>query len=311
MKKTFLSFLAALTIFASLMPISHADIIQNADGTYTGNCEADYGSTPTATWTMDMTARTLTVGGTGSAFISDVGDGIFSIPAPGGSGGWGDCIDYVNTITFAEGITDASGFYMFSKASTINFPNSLTSIGGSYNWNFRNNDAISNLVIPTNVTSINGDAFSSCNNLKTVRLPKGIRTISSEAFYLTPVTDVYYAGTQADWNAVSGGFPSVIKNAAIHFNDSTVSPPAPANDFYTTSSTSTTFHVPLPSLGSNAGKYSQRTVYITVVDSNNVMKAHGSATIQDLSTDKMDVTVDCPLNVGDKIFIRKIDWPIW
>ena len=38
MKKTFLSFLAALAIFASFMPISHADPIQNADGSYSGNC---------------------------------------------------------------------------------------------------------------------------------------------------------------------------------------------------------------------------------------------------------------------------------
>lgn len=310
MKKTFLSFLAALAIFASFMPISHADPIQNADGSYSGNCDNFSGSSQTAVWTINMNARTLKVDGNGAGFalITDVADGIFSLPVPSGNTSWGASADYVDTITFSEGLTDVSGFYMFTNASKINFPNSLTSIGSNYSWNFRNNDAISNLVIPANVTSINGEAFTSCSSLKTVHLPKGIKTISNEAFYASPVKDVYYAGTQADWNAVNGAFPSAIKNAAIHYSDSTVSPPAPEHDFWTTSAASTTFHVPLPSLGSNAGKSTLRTVYIIVTDKNDVMKGRGNASIQDLTADKIDVTVDCPLNVGDKIWIRKIDW---
>ena len=304
MKKTFLSFLAALAILASFMPISHADPIQNADGSYSGNCDNFSGSSQTAVWTINMNARTLKVDGNGAGFalITDVADGIFSLPVPSGNTSWGASADYVDTITFSEGLTDVSGFYMFTNASKINFPNSLTSIGSNYSWNFKNNDAISNLVIPANVTSINGEAFTSCSSLKTVHLPKGIKTISNEAFYASPVKDVYYAGTQADWNAVSGAFPSAIKNAAIHYSDSTVSPPDPAG-------TAAHDGVRVTLTGTvNAGKSTLRTVYIIVTDKNDVMKGRGNASIQDLTADKIDVTVDCPLNVGDKIWIRKIDW---
>jgi hypothetical protein len=298
MKKTFLSFLAALAIFASFMPISHADPIQNADGSYSGNCFDFSENILNVTWNFNETTRNLIISGTGTAIIDDELCDINYIYTSK-SEYIPHCVD---TIIFEDGITTVSGFNQCRNASSITFPDSLTSIGNDCDVNFINNEKLSTLTIPINVTSILNSSFESCPNLETIYLPKGIKTISSEAFYLTPIKDVYYAGTQAEWDAVSGNFPSAIKNAAIHCNDTTL-PPAPQHDFYTASTTSTIFHVPVHQL--NYGKYYINYIYIHIYSSDGKIKGHGSIILHDKTEGKVDVEVKAPLNVGDRIHVSQ------
>ncbi len=82
--------------------------------------------------------------------------------------------------------------------------------------------ACKNTVIPADgsVTAISFDAFGSCKNMTSVAIPKAIIDIYDQAFSnCDSLTDVYYEGTQQEWNAIQifvGNTP--LHEANIHFN---------------------------------------------------------------------------------------------
>lgn len=70
-----------------------------------------------------------------------------------------------------------------------------------------------------NVTSIDGRAFLSCNNLREIVLPAGLLNVGSDAFLgCTMLNTVYFCGTQEDWGRIvipSGN--NNLKNSEIYF----------------------------------------------------------------------------------------------
>ena len=74
-------------------------------------------------------------------------------------------------------------------------------------------------VIPDSVTYIADNAFSSCKNLTKVTIPNSVIFIGEWAFYNSDsLTDVYYIGTEAQWDAITvnvGNDP--LQNATIHY----------------------------------------------------------------------------------------------
>ena len=133
----------------------------------------------------------------------------------------------------------ASAFYSCESLPGIAIPDSVTSIGASafYNWL-----KLTNLKIGSGVKEIGDKAFGQAAALKTLTLPDGLETIGYDAFWacksLTAVTlgssvrsigdgafskcdsltDVYYAGTEAQWNAIRIGRDNdPLLNAKIHF----------------------------------------------------------------------------------------------
>ena len=75
------------------------------------------------------------------------------------------------------------------------------------------NTSLKSIVIPDGVQSIEESAFWRCSDLQNVTLGKGIKKIVSGAFSeCYNLTDVYYAGSQADWETI--GFNT---NATVHF----------------------------------------------------------------------------------------------
>ena len=63
---------------------------------------------------------------------------------------------------------------------------------------------IKTVVIENGVTVIGVQAFYDCANLKSVTIPNSVTRIVINAFMnCTKLTDVYYAGTQGDWDAVT------------------------------------------------------------------------------------------------------------
>ena len=50
------------------------------------------------------------------------------------------------------------------------------------------------MVIGNGVTSIGGEAFSSCSQLKSVTIPAGVIYIGDSAFRYTPLSEVYFKG---------------------------------------------------------------------------------------------------------------------
>lgn len=84
--------------------------------------------------------------------------------------------------------------------------------------------ALKNIAIPDSVTIIEDYAFSGCEGLDAVLIGKNVETIENSAFRHCPnITDVYYPGTEAEWNEITiGKYNECITNATIHFNTSAI-----------------------------------------------------------------------------------------
>ena len=146
--------------------------------------------------------------------VTSIGDGAFSgcteltsvtIPSSVTSIGW-HAFENCTALTFMtipEGVTSIgnSAFSGCSGLTSVTIPSSVTSIG----WRaFENCTALTFMTIPESVTYINGEVFSNCVRLARVTIPKSVTEISSKAFYYCDsLTDVYYAGTAADWAKIS------------------------------------------------------------------------------------------------------------
>ena len=74
--------------------------------------------------------------------------------------------------------------------------------------------------IPTSVTSVSDGAFTYCCHLKTIAIPKGITKFTDWVFmYCDNLEDVYYTGTEAQWNAIEIGHANdALINATKHYN---------------------------------------------------------------------------------------------
>ena len=132
---------------------------------------------------------TLTLGLlTSAAFAADFDDGGLgdwdSSSPCGGNLVW-SLVDGVLTITGTGAMTDWT-----TSAQSIPWTGSL--------------DQITKIVVCDGVTTIGGRAFQNMPELDCVILPETLKTIGAYAFAgCTELDDVCFAGTQAQWNAVS------------------------------------------------------------------------------------------------------------
>ena len=79
---------------------------------------------------------------------------------------------------------------------------------------------LTGLWLPDGVTSIERYTFAECNLMKTVRLPKALKTVGDSAFKnCTALTDIYYQGSEDEWNAIQFGSRwNDGVTATIHYN---------------------------------------------------------------------------------------------
>ncbi|MBR3149275.1 MAG: S8 family serine peptidase [Eubacterium sp.] len=70
-----------------------------------------------------------------------------------------------------------------------------------------------------NLSELSENAFEGCENLSTVTLSNKLLSVGSDAFYgCTNLTDVYYDGTENEWNNIDiADNNDCLTNAAIHF----------------------------------------------------------------------------------------------
>ena len=101
--------------------------------------------------------------------------------------------------------------------TSYNIPNSATSIGYCA---FEDCTSLTSITIPDSVTSIGNVAFENCASLASVTIPNSVTSIGAWVFYnCTSLTDVYYTGSQEEWNKITiGSDNECLTNATIHYN---------------------------------------------------------------------------------------------
>ena len=121
-------------------------------------------------------------------------------------------------VTIPAGVTSI-GYYAFgfcSSLTEVTIHDSVAFIGDSA---FSSCHSLTQMTIPDSVTSIGADAFSGCHSLTQVTIPNSVIFIGEWAFYNSDsLTDVYYIGTEAQWDAITvnvGNDP--LQNATIHY----------------------------------------------------------------------------------------------
>ena len=166
-----------------------------------GNCGEDGDNVQ---WTLSEDG-TLTLTGSGSTKRVD-----YTTPWPE---------HLVKNVIVGDGITriGIGAFYDCRNLETAALPTGLTSIGdGAFAQT-----GLTEITFPEGLCYIGQDAFRDCYSLTSIVLPSSLISISHDAFYRDyALTDVYYLGTEAQWNKnVSVGHygNSCFNNATHHY----------------------------------------------------------------------------------------------
>ena len=128
-----------------------------------------------------------------------------------------DC-DSLTSITIPNSVTDI-GYRAFTNCkslTSITIGNGITSIGFEM---FRGCESLTSIAIPDSVTSILSCAFENCTSLKSITIPNSITDIDFTAFEdCASLTDIYFSGTEDEWNVIKKSNADIPSNATIHFN---------------------------------------------------------------------------------------------
>ena len=114
-------------------------------------------------------------------------------------------------------ITIGANAFNETGLTSIIIPNSVTSLG---NYAFSYSENLTSVVIGNSVTTIPFSAFLWCTSLTKVVIPTSVRRIEDRAFlHCTALTDIYFRGTQAQWNGITiGGVHAIREDITIHLN---------------------------------------------------------------------------------------------
>ena len=227
MKKRIFSFVLAVLMIASLLPVSAlaANIVKS------GTCGAE------VTWTLDSEG-VLTISGIGA--MKEYGP----YKAP-----WYGSSSRVKSAVIAEGVTSigSSAFDDCTSLTSVTIPDSVTSIGDDA---FYDCTSLTSVTIPDSVTSIGADAFYYCTSLTIVTIPDGVTSIGKLAFFccksLTSVTIPDSVTSIGD-----GAFASCTSLTSVTIPDGVTSIGEQAF-YYCTSLTSVTILNGVTSIGSYA-----------------------------------------------------------
>lgn len=125
----------------------------------------------------------------------------------------------ITSVVIPNSITSIAddAFYYCQSLARVTIGNGVKTIGVMA---FSNCPLLQSITLPEGLTSIGQMAFYGCRGLKSIVMPKSIVSIANQAFGVCEnLKDVYYGGSEAEWNAIAIGTDNdPLKNATIHFN---------------------------------------------------------------------------------------------
>nr|WP_300865857.1 leucine-rich repeat protein [uncultured Acetatifactor sp.] len=123
-------------------------------------------------------------------------------------------------VSFAPGDKQVKlGDNLFTQCyylARVTLPQSADRIGEGM---FQNCLTLAGVEIPQGVESIGASAFASCSAFTTVIIPDSVTEIGIAAFTGCPLKDIYFTGTEAQWNSVSkiGDTAATVSKATMHY----------------------------------------------------------------------------------------------
>ena len=119
----------------------------------------------------------------------------------------------MTSITIPNSVTGIgnSAFQGCIGLTSITISESVTSIPTEA---FKGCSSLTSIIIPESVTMIGSDAFYECSNLTSVTIPGSV-TVIIKSFRGCPITDVYYTGTERQWQTTYKSSP--LTEANIHY----------------------------------------------------------------------------------------------
>ena len=175
------------------------------------------------------------------------GSGISSISLPNkvqtlNESAFENCV-WLRTVNFGSVKTIEKNAFKKSGITSVQLPDNVTTLGRnafescsslvsvtlgsklkeiqSETFKNCNNNQFTSISIPESVVKVQYRAFEGCSYLKTIEIPYSTIYVGTDAFKdCGRITDVYYGGTQAEWNNIvfeSGN--ETLQNANIHFVD--------------------------------------------------------------------------------------------
>lgn len=129
-------------------------------------------------------------------------------------------------VLFNKNKTELIKYPIGNERTSYNIPAGVINFGDV----FSDCKNLVNITIPNSVTNIGVGAFWQCANLASITITNSVTSIGNYAFYdCKTLKDIYYYGTQSEWNNISvGSNNEYFINATIHFSSAPTPTPAPA-----------------------------------------------------------------------------------
>ncbi len=116
-----------------------------------------------------------------------------------------------------DGVTTIGAYaFAYTDFTNIIIPNSVTTIQFRA---FENCGNLTAVTVGNSVTTIGAGAFWVCNSLTSINLPESVTTIDEQAlYYCDNLTDIYYCGTEEQFNTITLGWRSISKDKVKYHN---------------------------------------------------------------------------------------------